>query len=94
MTVASTTHPNGIHHVAFMAADMKKYIAYFSEVLGFPLAAIFEMHGVPGAIHCFMRMNAHSYFSVVQMNGVDEIPVTLGVTHAGALFGCVRKICT
>lgn len=67
-----------------MAADMKKSIASFAEVLRFPLAAIFEMHHVPGAIHCFMRMNAYSYFSVVQMDGVDQIPVTLGVTHAGA----------
>lgn len=63
---------------------MKKYIASFAEVLGFPLAAIFEMHDVPGAIPCFMRMNAHSHFSVVQMDGVDQIPVTLGVTHVGA----------
>ena len=36
------TQPNGIHHVAFMAADIKKHIAFFSEVMGCPLVALFD----------------------------------------------------
>jgi catechol 2,3-dioxygenase-like lactoylglutathione lyase family enzyme len=75
--------PTGIHHIAIMAADIKKHIAFFSDVVGFPLVALFDMHGVPGGLHAFMRMNDHSYFSIVQLAGVDAIPVTLGVTHAG-----------
>ena len=46
--------PNGIHHIAFMAGDIKKHIAFFSEVLGFPLVALFDMHGVPGGLHAFL----------------------------------------
>lgn len=83
MSKSPEQHPSGIHHVAFMAADMKKHIAFFSEVVGFPLVAIFDMHGVPGALHCFMRMNDHSYFSIVQMPEVADIETTIGVTHAG-----------
>ncbi len=39
----------GIHHIAVMASDIKKHIEFFSQVLGYPLVALFDMHGVPGA---------------------------------------------
>ena len=76
-------HPTGIHHLAFMAGDIKKHIAFFSEVMGCPLVALFDMHGVPGGLHAFLRMNERSYFSIVQLPRIDEIPIALGVTHAG-----------
>jgi catechol 2,3-dioxygenase-like lactoylglutathione lyase family enzyme len=75
--------PNGIHHLAFMAGDIKKHIAFFSEVMGCPLVALFDMHGVPGGLHAFLRMDDHSYFSIVQLPKVDEIAIELGKTHAG-----------
>lgn len=76
-------HPSGIHHLAFMAGDIKKHIAFFSQVMGCPLVALFDMHGVPGGLHAFLRMNEHSYFSIVQLPDVDKIPIKLGETHAG-----------
>ena len=69
-----TQQPNGVHHLAFMAADIKKHIAFFSQVMGCPLVAIFDMHGVPGALHAFLKMNDHSYFSIVQMPDLEKIP--------------------
>jgi catechol 2,3-dioxygenase-like lactoylglutathione lyase family enzyme len=83
MAQVSAQHPNGIHHLAFMAADIKKHIEFFSQVMGCPLVALFDMHGVPGGLHAFLRMNDHSYFSIVQLPDVDKIPAQLGVTHAG-----------
>ncbi|MEO0982350.1 MAG: VOC family protein [Pseudomonadota bacterium] len=74
---------NGIHHIAIMAGDIKKHIAFFSDVLGCKLSAIFDMHGVPGGLHAFMHMNDHSYFSIVQLPNVDKIPIELGKTHSG-----------
>lgn len=79
--------PNGIHHLAFMAGDIKKHIAFFSEVMGCPLVALFDMHGVPGGLHAFLRMNERSYFSIVQLPDIDKIPIELGVTHAGTGAG-------
>jgi catechol 2,3-dioxygenase-like lactoylglutathione lyase family enzyme len=76
--------PNGIHHIAIMAADIKKHIAFFSEVVGFPLVALFDMHGVPGGLHAFLRMNDCGYFSIVQLPEVDAIEVQLGRTHSGS----------
>ena len=73
----------GIHHIAVMASDIKAHIAFFSQVLGYPLVALFDMHGVPGGLHAFLRMADHSYFSIVQLPGVADIPIEIGVTHAG-----------
>lgn len=74
---------NGIHHLAVMTADIKQHIAFFSDVLGCKLSAIFDMHGVPGGLHAFMHLDDHCYFSIVQMPQVADIPITLGVTHSG-----------
>jgi catechol 2,3-dioxygenase-like lactoylglutathione lyase family enzyme len=76
--------PTGVHHLAIMAGDIKKHIAFFSEVVGFPLVALFDMHGVPGGLHAFLRMNDYGYFSIVQLPDVDHIPIELGRTHAGS----------
>jgi catechol 2,3-dioxygenase-like lactoylglutathione lyase family enzyme len=76
--------PTGIHHIAIMAADIKKHIAFFADVVGFPLVALFDMHGVPGGLHAFLRMNDYGYFSIVQLPAVGEIPIELGRTHAGS----------
>lgn len=78
---------NGIHHIAIMAGDIKKHIAFFSDVLGCKLSALFDMHGVPGGLHAFMHMNDSSYFSIVQLPDVDDIPIDIGVTHAGTGAG-------
>ena len=77
----------GIHHIAIMAADIKSHIEFFSDVLGCELVALFDMHGVPGGLHAFMNMNDHSYFSVVQLPDVGNIPIELGVTHSGTGAG-------
>jgi catechol 2,3-dioxygenase-like lactoylglutathione lyase family enzyme len=79
--------PTGMHHIAVMAADIKKHIAFFSEVLGCPLVALFDMHGVPGGLHAFLRLNEDSYFSVVQLPGVGDIPIEIGRTHSGTGAG-------
>jgi catechol 2,3-dioxygenase-like lactoylglutathione lyase family enzyme len=66
-----------------MAGDMKQQLEFFTKVLGFPLVAIFEMHGVEGASHAFLKMSDDSLFSLVHVPGGDQIPSTIGVTHAG-----------
>ena len=77
----------GIHHIAIMTADMKAQIAFFSDVLGCRLVAIFDMHGVPGGLHAFLHLADDCSFSLVQLPGTEEIPVQLGVTHAGSGSG-------
>jgi catechol 2,3-dioxygenase-like lactoylglutathione lyase family enzyme len=79
--------PIGIHHIAIMTGDMKKQIAFFSDVLGLPLIAIFDMHGVPGGIHAFLKLGEDCSFSLVQLPATAEVPMTLGITHAGTGAG-------
>jgi catechol 2,3-dioxygenase-like lactoylglutathione lyase family enzyme len=66
---------------------MKEQLTFFTQVLGFPLVGLFEMHGVPGGRHAFLKMAEDSFFSVVELDGIAEIPSTLGITHAGTGAG-------
>ncbi len=77
----------GVHHLAIMSADIKAQIAFFSDVLGCELVAIFDMHGVPGGVHAFLHMQDDCYFSIVQLPAAREIPIEIGVTHAGSGAG-------
>jgi catechol 2,3-dioxygenase-like lactoylglutathione lyase family enzyme len=77
----------GVHHLAIMSADIKAQIAFFSDVLGCQLVAIFDMHGVPGGVHAFLHLDDECYFSIVQLPAVADIPIEMGVTHAGSGAG-------
>jgi catechol 2,3-dioxygenase-like lactoylglutathione lyase family enzyme len=79
--------PDGIHHIAIMSADMKAQLTFFTQVMGLPLVGLFEMHGVPGGKHAFLKLAEDSFFSVVVMDGIEEIPASLGITHAGTGAG-------
>lgn len=78
---------DGIHHIAVMAGDIRRHIEFFSDVLGCRLEALFPMHGVPGGLHAFLHLNDHCHFSIVQLPGTAEIPIQLGITHAGSGAG-------
>lgn len=74
---------DGVHHIAVMAGDIKKHIAFFSQVLGCELKGLFFMHGVPGAYHAFLEMNENCFFSIVETPQAKDIPIELGKTHSG-----------
>ena len=75
--------PTGIHHLAVMTKDTRAQLEFFTQVLGMPLVAIFDMHGVPGAWHSFVQLDEHSYLAFCQVPGVEDAPSTIGITHAG-----------
>ena len=75
---------NGVHHLAIATADIKAQIAFFSDVLGMELVALYWMHGVEGAWHGFLKLNDHSSIAFVQTPDIGKIERTLGVTHAGS----------
>lgn len=83
----TTQQPDGIYHIAIMSADMKQQLTFFTQVMGFPLVGLFDMHGVPGGKHAFLKMADDSFFSVVELDGVADIPSTIGITHAGTGAG-------
>ncbi len=74
---------NGVHHVAFMTANVKEQIEFFSDVLGLKLKALYWMHNVDGYFHAFMELNDNSSVAFVFAPMVKDIPVEKGVSHAG-----------
>ena len=74
---------SGIHHIAIMADDIKKPSRFFPMCWDVGSVRFFDMHGVPGGLHAFMHLNDHSYFSIVELPEAANVPIELGVTHAG-----------
>lgn len=77
------TRPNSLHHLAIATADIKQQIAFFADVLGMELVALYWMHGVKGAWHGFMRLNDGESIAFVQAPAIKDIPRKIGSTHAG-----------
>lgn len=77
------SHPNGIHHLALMSADVKTQIEFFSDVLGMKLKALYWMHGVEGYFHAFMELNDRCSIAFVAAPPVKDIAPAFGVSHAG-----------
>ncbi|MSR14542.1 MAG: VOC family protein [Gammaproteobacteria bacterium] len=74
---------NGVHHIAFMTADVKSQIAFFSDVLGMKLTALYWMHNVEGYFHAFMELNPSCSVAFVFAPTVKDIPTQFGISHAG-----------
>ncbi|MDH4169216.1 MAG: VOC family protein [Acidimicrobiia bacterium] len=71
-----------LHHLAASTADMRGVIDFCTQVLGMELVGLFDMHGVPGGSHCFLRLNDTSAMSFVFLPDMAHIDEQLGVTHA------------
>ena len=67
------TKPNGLHHLAISTGDIKRQIAFFSDVLGMELVALYWMHGVQGAWHGFMKLNDRASIAFVQSPQIAAI---------------------
>ncbi len=76
------TQPNGLHHIAISTGDIKQQIAYFSDVLGMELIALYWMHGVENTFHGFMKMGDEAVAFVFKEENKD-IEAIIGQTHAG-----------
>ena len=76
------TQPNGLHHIAISTGDIKTQIAYFSDVLGMQLVALYWMHGVANTFHGFMQMGEESVAFVFKEEN-KAIKTVLGQTHSG-----------
>lgn len=74
---------NGLHHLAISTGDMKTQIAFFSDVLGMELVALYWMHGVEGTWHGFMRLNDTASIAFVQNKTIQGTKSIMGVSHAG-----------
>ena len=83
MTQPLSPRPNGVHHLALCTADIRQQIAFFTDVLGMELVALYWMHGVKGAWHGFLKLNDHCSIAFVQSPQIAAIAPVLGVSHSG-----------
>lgn len=81
-------HPNGINHLAISTRDIKGQIAFFSDVLGGELKALYWMHGVPNTFHAFVELGPTCYLAFAQ-TPANPTAIELGVTHSGNAGGPV-----
>lgn len=77
------TKPNGLHHLALSTGDMKSQIAFFTDVLGMELVALYWMHGVEGCWHGFLRLNETESVAFVNTPNNASIEPVMGVSHPG-----------
>ena len=75
--------PNALHHLAISTGKMKEQIAFFTDVLGMELVALYWMHGVKGAWHGFLKLNDTCSIALVSMDKIKNIEPVWGVSHAG-----------
>lgn len=75
--------PNALHHIAISTGDIKQQIAYFSDVLGMELIALYWMHGVEGAFHGFMKLGNEAVAFVFKEEN-KKVDTVIGQTHAGS----------
>jgi catechol 2,3-dioxygenase-like lactoylglutathione lyase family enzyme len=75
--------PNDLHHLAIATGDIKTQIAFFSDVLGMELVALYWMHGAENTIHAFLKLHDTASVAFVQTPDNHGIRPEIGVTHPG-----------
>lgn len=83
----SASVAEGVHHVALMCADVERTIRFYQEVLGFPLAEIFENRDYPGSTHLFFDIGHGNFLAFFDFPGLGLGPYAevLGGLHHIAL---------
>lgn len=76
------TKPNALHHLAISTADIKQQIAFFSDVLGMELVALYWMHGAENTFHGFMKLGDEAVAFVFKEEN-KEVETVMGQTHPG-----------
>jgi len=88
--MTAAIHPSGVDHLAIATRDMKSQIAFFTDVLGCPLRALYRMHGAEGVWHAFVELNPSCYIAFVFHPGNPDAR-ELGITHAADPTGPVAS---
>ncbi|MEQ8839910.1 MAG: VOC family protein [Acidimicrobiales bacterium] len=74
----------GVHHVALLCTDVERTIAFYQDILGFPLTELFENRDYEGSTHFFFDIgngNALAFFDFPKLGLVDYAEVLGGLHH-------------
>jgi glyoxylase I family protein len=70
----------GVHHAAFICSDVLATIAFYQDLLGFPLVEVFENRDYAGSAHLFFDLGNGNLLAFFDFPGYEhpEFHETLG----------------
>ncbi len=70
----------GVHHAAFICSDVGRTIAFYQDLLGFPLVELFENRDYPASAHLFFDIGNGNLLAFFDFPGHEhpEFHETLG----------------
>ncbi|MGH9080300.1 MAG: VOC family protein [Acidimicrobiales bacterium] len=73
----------GLHHFALLASDVERTIAFYQDLLEFPLVELFENRDYRGSTHFFFDVGHDNYLAFFDFPGLDLGPYleVLGGLH-------------
>lgn len=77
----------GLHHTALISSDVESTIAFYQDVLGFPLTELIENRDYPGSSHFFFDIGNGNLLAFFDFPGLDVGPYAevLGGLHHVAI---------
>jgi catechol 2,3-dioxygenase-like lactoylglutathione lyase family enzyme len=77
----------GVHHIALLARDVERTIAFYQDLLEFPLTELFENRDYQGSTHFFFDIGNGNLLAFFDFPGLDlgEYHEVLGGLHHIAL---------
>jgi len=87
---ASHLHPNrpassaqGVHHLALLSSDVERTIAFYQDLLEFPMTELFENRDYQGSTHFFFDIGNGNLLAFFDFPGLDLGPYAevLGSMH-------------
>jgi catechol 2,3-dioxygenase-like lactoylglutathione lyase family enzyme len=73
----------GVHHVALLSSDVERTIAFYQDLLGFPLTDLFENRDYEGSTHFFFDIGNGNQLAFFDFPGLDlgDYAEVLGGLH-------------
>jgi len=73
----------GLHHFAVISSDVERTIAFYQDLLEFPLAELFENRDYRGSTHFFFDVGNGNYLAYFDFPGLElgEYAEVLGGLH-------------
>ena len=73
----------GLHHFAILSSDVERTIAFYQDLLEFPLAELFENRDYKGSTHFFFDIGNGNYLAYFDFPGLELGPYreVLGGLH-------------
>ena len=77
----------GLHHTALISSDVERTIAFYQDLLGFPLTELIENRDYPGSSHFFFDIGHDNLLAFLDFPGLGVGPYTevLGGLHHMAI---------